>query len=96
MSREALEAAVAGAASKATYGGAGASVASWFLSSEFGVMAGLLLGVAGFLVNLYFKRQENDRQQARARREEEEHQARMRKLERDSSPAPLGQLGADE
>ncbi|CAN7536502.1 holin [Variovorax sp. LjRoot130] len=82
MSREAIEATVAAAGSKVTYTGAGASVASWLLSSEFGVAAGLLLGIAGLLVNIYFKRQENLRQQARDEREKEEHQARMRRLER--------------
>ena len=96
MSREAVQAAVATAGSNVTYGGAGASIASWLLSSEFGVLAGLLLGLAGFLVNLYFKRQENQRQQDRARREEEEHLARMRKLERVTVPGSLDTREADE
>lgn len=96
MSREAVEAAAATVGSKVTYTGAGATVASWLLSSEFGVLAGLLLGIAGLLVNIYFKRQENQRQQARDARELEEHLARMRKLARDSDRAPLEALGADD
>ncbi|VTU31687.1 hypothetical protein H6CHR_03650 [Variovorax sp. PBL-H6] len=86
MSREAVEAAAATVGSKVIYTGAGATVASWLLSSEFGVLAGLLLGVVGLLVNIYFKRQEN----------QEEHLARMRKLARDSDRAPLDFRKADE
>jgi hypothetical protein len=42
----------------------------WVLSSEFGVLIGLLLGCGGFLVNWYYKHKEDKRQQR-------EHEIRM-------------------
>ena len=63
-------AASAALASKVTYGGAGMSITGYFLSSEFAVLSGLVIGLAGLAVNVYFKRREDHRQQA-------EHDARM-------------------
>lgn len=65
-----FDATMAAAGSKATYTGAGASVMGWVLSSEFGVLIGLLLGLGGFVVNWYYKHKEDKRQQA-------EHERRM-------------------
>lgn len=65
-----IDAAMAAAGSKATYAGAGASVSSWLFSSEAGVFAGIVIGLAGLAVNFYFKRRED-------RRLQEEHDARM-------------------
>ncbi len=69
-SSQAIEAAIAATGSKATYTGAGMTISGWFLSSEFAVLSGILLGVAGFGVNLYYKRRSDRREQA-------EHEARM-------------------
>ena len=66
----AYETAMAAVGSKATYGGASATVASWFLSSEFGMLMGIFIGVAGLVTNFYFKHKEDKRQQA-------EHDRRM-------------------
>lgn len=66
-----LDATLAAAGSKATYGGASASVLSWFLSSEFGMLAGLAIGLAGLIVNWHYRHKEDQRQQA-------EHEKRMR------------------
>ena len=66
----AFDTAVAAAASKATYGGAGASVVSWFLSSEFGMLMGILIGVVGLGINWYYKHKQD-------KREEVEHARRM-------------------
>lgn len=74
--QNALEATVVAAASKVTYTGAGAATVSWFASSEFGVIAGLLIAAAGLLTNLFF-------QVRRDRREEREHQRRMDKMSTD-------------
>jgi heme/copper-type cytochrome/quinol oxidase subunit 2 len=60
----AYEATMAAAGSKATYGGASATVASWFLSSEFGMLMGIVIGIAGLATNFYFKYKEDKRQQA--------------------------------
>lgn len=65
-----IDAAVAAVGSKATYAGATASATSWLLSSEAGVLAGIVVGVCGLAVNFYFKRREDARLQA-------EHDARM-------------------
>lgn len=66
----AFDTAVAAAASKATYGGAGASVISWFLSSQFGMLMGILIGLVGLGVNWHYKHKEDKRRQA-------EHNQRM-------------------
>ncbi len=59
----AFETAMATAGSKATFGGASTSIVSWMLSSEFGILFGLVLGLAGFLVNLYYKHKQDKREQ---------------------------------
>jgi len=61
---------MAAAGSKATYTGASTSVVAWVLSSEFGILFGVLLGLGGFIVNWYYKHKEDKRQQA-------EHDRRM-------------------
>lgn len=68
-----IDATLAAAGSKATYAGAGTSLLSWLASSEAGVVFGIVLGVVGLLVNLYFKWRDDKRQQI-------EHEARMRAI----------------
>lgn len=68
-----IDATLAAAGSKATYTGAGASLVGWLTSSEAGVIFGIVLGVIGLLVNLYFKHRDDRRQQT-------EHEARMRAI----------------
>jgi hypothetical protein len=60
----------AAAGSKTTQAGAGVATFSWFFSSEFGVFCGIVIGLLGLAVNIYFKRREDRRLQA-------EHEARM-------------------
>ena len=64
MKQEAIESAAAAVASKATYGGAGASMVGWALSNEIAVFGGLAVGVLGLLVNFYFKLKQDRREQA--------------------------------
>lgn len=66
-----LDATLAAAGSKATYTGASTSVVAWFLSSEFGMLAGICIGIAGLGVNWFYKHKEDKRRQA-------EHDKRMR------------------
>lgn len=66
----ALDTTMATFGTKATYTGAGASIVAWILSSEFGMLAGLCIAAAGFLVNWYYKAKEDRRAQA-------EHDRRM-------------------
>jgi hypothetical protein len=49
------------------------TLGGWLVSSEGAVVAGIVLGVAGFLVNLFFRRRADAR-------EEREHHARMNAL----------------
>lgn len=65
-----LEASLAAAGAKATYTGASTSVVAWFLSSQFGVLFGILLGLAGLAVNWFYRHRQDKREQA-------EHEKRM-------------------
>lgn len=65
-----LDATLASVGSKATYTGATTSVLSWVLSSEFGILLGVFLGIGGFMVNWYYKAKQD-------RREQVEHERRM-------------------
>ena len=93
MKSEAIETMLASYGSKATYTGAGASIASgWWLSSQAGVLYGVLLGIAGMLLNGYFKRRAEAREQEallrREKREQLEHEVRMRQLESNPDGVP--------
>jgi hypothetical protein len=50
-----IDAALAAAGSKATYTGSGMVLSGWLFSSEFAVFIGIVIGVAGFLVNWYYR-----------------------------------------
>jgi hypothetical protein len=69
-----VDATIASAASKTTYGGASVTLGGWLVSSEAAVLAGIVLGLAGFCVNLYFRSRADAREEA-------EHRARMRALQ---------------
>ncbi len=77
----AIETTLAATGSKATYTGAGMTIGGWFLSSEFAVLVGMLLGVAGLAVNWYYKHKltmaEIRLKEEQAEREREAHAARM-------------------
>lgn len=64
---------VATLGSKATTFGAGTTFAAWVTSNEFLGVAGLVVAAIGLVVNIYFKRKEDQRQQR-------EHDARMTEL----------------
>lgn len=87
MKTEAVEAAVAASATKATYGGVATIGLGWVLSDGFAVLMGLVLGLAGFAVNLYFRKRQD-------RREEREHALRIAAIERDGRQARTGCRGA--
>ena len=86
MEKEALEVATSAVASKSTYAGAGTSVLGWLLSSEFTVIVGIVVAVAGLAVNWYYKAKADRRQQ-------DEHALRMDRLRRgESSATDQGEL----
>lgn len=68
----AFDTTMAAIGSKATYTGAGASILGWIMSSEFGILLGIILGVAGFMVNWYYKYKQD-------KRDQELHEQRMKK-----------------
>jgi len=68
--QQTLDATMAALGSKATYTGASTSIVGWFLSSQFGVLAGILIGLAGLYINWYYRHRQD-------KREEAEHKRRM-------------------
>ncbi len=56
----AIEATLAATGSKATYTGAGMTVGGWMLSSEFAVLFGMLIGLAGLGVQWHFRNEVDD------------------------------------
>ncbi len=90
MKSEAIDITIAAAGSKTTYVGAGMTGLGWFLSNEFFGLVGVLVGIIGLSVNIYFKRHAN-------RRAEIEHEARMARLRRGQhTDTGLGGLEMDE
>jgi hypothetical protein len=73
MKESTIDASIAAAASKSTYTGAGLTVTGWLLSSEAAILVGMILGVAGLVVNIIFKVRED-------RRQERLHQEQIKKL----------------
>jgi len=89
----AVDAALAAAGSKATYTGSGMVLSGWLFSSEFAVFVGIVIGVAGFLVNWYyrhkltnteirFKLEELHLKQEQNEREKLEHNFKMKSMKR--------------
>ena len=81
MTQHAIETTLAATGSKATYTGAGMTVGGWMLSSEFAVLFGMLIGLAGLVVQWYYKHKltmaEIRLKEEQADREREAHAARM-------------------
>lgn len=73
MNQEAIEHVVIGVASKSTYTGAGTMLLGWLTSSQFAVIFGLFLGLAGLAVNWYYRYRSD-------KREVEAHDLRVRRL----------------
>jgi hypothetical protein len=70
QTQQAIDVTLSTAGSKATYAGAGISTVSWITSSEFGMLAGIVIGVVGLAINFYYSRKRDAREQA-------EHQLKM-------------------
>jgi hypothetical protein len=71
IEQQTLDATLAAVGSKATYTGAGTVGLGWLLSSEFGILVGIVIGVLGLLMTWHYSRK-------RDRREQLEHEHRMR------------------
>ena len=86
MEKEAIEAAVTTIAPKTTYGGAATSILGWLASSEFTVIVGLFVAVAGLAVNWYYKAKADRRQADDAALRSEERKLRMELMRRTGRP----------
>lgn len=64
MEQNTMDASLATLGSNTTYTGATTTTISWMLSSEFGIAVGVLIGVLGFIMNLYYSRKRDQREQA--------------------------------
>lgn len=110
MSTESVELSISSVASKATYLGSGSTVLGWLVTSEAAVLIGILVTLAGFAVNLYYKRLDSQRKdevlkadEARKAAREQREQAvtaayieRMRNSSAPTAPAPLFKTVDDE
>lgn len=67
---QALDSTLAVIGNRVTHTGTGTTAVSWWLSSEAGILIGIVIGVAGLAMNWYYSRK-------RDRREEAEHALRM-------------------
>lgn len=73
MKEQAAEATIAAVANKVTYGGGATAFIGGITASEFAAFGGLLIAVIGLLVQWYYKRKDDKRNQAL-------HDARMSEL----------------
>ena len=80
QTQDTIEAAAAGAAasaaSKVSLGASATAVGGWFLSNEFAVLAGLIIGLVGLGVQWFYRHKEY-------KLREREHFARMSEFERE-------------
>lgn len=63
MDAQPIDVTLAAAGSKATYAGSAIAGGGWLLSSEAGVLFGVVIGVIGLVVNVYFKHRADVRDQ---------------------------------
>lgn len=73
MNREQAETIITDISQKVTYTGAGTGILGFLTSSQFLGLIGVLVALAGFLVNWYYKHKEDLRR-------EQAHAKRMREL----------------
>jgi hypothetical protein len=83
MSNE-VDVVLAAAGTKATYGGSATMVGGWWLSSEFAVLVGMIVGIAGLAVQWYYRHKltkaEIRMREEQNMREKEAHVLRMAEL----------------
>lgn len=63
LEQSTVDTTMAAIGSKTTYTGAVGTSLSWLFSSEFGIAAGVLLGLLGFALNWYYSRKRDQREQ---------------------------------
>jgi hypothetical protein len=70
---ELTDVAISAAASKVTYAGSASVGIGWLMTNEAAVFFGILIGIGGLLVNWWYKRKAD-------KREEELHSLRIKEL----------------
>ena len=85
---------IAAAASKSTWAGVVSMFFGWLVSSNAAIVVGMLVGVAGLLINWYYKRENYKLRAAAERREAELDALRKLRLQRGmTTDTDLGDLG---
>lgn len=85
---------IAAAASKSTWAGVVSMFFGWLVSSNAAIVVGMLVGVAGLLINWHYKRENYKLRAAAERREAELDALRKLRLQRGmSTDTDLGDLG---
>jgi hypothetical protein len=64
FSSQTIDATLAAVGNRTAQAGGGTTVASWILSSEFGVLVGIIIGVSGLVMQWYYNRKRDKREQA--------------------------------
>lgn len=93
MSRDAIESTVIAATNKATATGSVTALLGWFTTNEALGLMGLTVGALGLVVNWYYRREQNLREERRHAMEEREHIRRMEKMR--TAPSPLEVMKGD-
>ena len=85
---------IAAAASKSTWAGVVSMFFGWLVSSNAAIVVGMLVGVAGLLINWYYKHKNYKLRAAAERREAELDALRKLRLQRGmTTDTDLGDLG---
>lgn len=85
---------ISAAASKSTWAGVFSMFVGWLVSSNAAIAVGMLVGVAGLLVNWYYKREDHKLRAAAERREAELDALRKLRLQRGmTTDTDIGDLG---
>lgn len=84
---------ISAAASKSTWAGVCSMFVGWLVSSNAAIVVGMLVGVAGLLINWHYKREDHKLRAAAERREAELDALRKARLQRGmSTDTDLGEL----
>lgn len=73
----AVDATIAAVASKGTWLGSLTSVVGFLTSSGFGVFVGAVIGITSLLIQWYYRKKQDRREEAAERRAQAEHEKRM-------------------
>lgn len=73
----AVDATITAVANKGTWLGSVTSVVGFLTSSGFGVLVGAVIGITSLIIQWYYRRKQDRREEAADRRAQAEHERRM-------------------